>query len=83
MDELVAKTLEVEGKNISSKELLELYQYPLQNQGLVDSTESSINRSHRVFIPTIYQPQNHSVIHLGIMSYLMIYDSKILFKFTN
>jgi hypothetical protein len=50
-DELIAKMLEIEKKNLSSKELLEHYLSSLRNQGLVDSVQSVINKSRKLFFP--------------------------------
>jgi hypothetical protein len=48
-DELLAKD---ENKNLTSKELLQRYLYPLQNQGIIDGVKSEINRNHNIFFPT-------------------------------
>jgi hypothetical protein len=51
-DELIAKILKEEKKNLSSKDLLQRYLYPLQNQGIIDSVKSEINRNRNIFFPT-------------------------------
>jgi hypothetical protein len=51
-DELIAKTLKEENKNLSSKELLQRYLNPLRNQGVIDSVPSIINKSRKVFFPS-------------------------------
>jgi hypothetical protein len=48
-DELLSKD---ENKNLTSKDLLQRYLYPLQNQGIIDSVQSVINRNHNIFFPT-------------------------------
>jgi hypothetical protein len=50
-DELITKTLEMEGKSTNSKQLLEGYLYPLENQGLIDSVQSVINKNRKIFFP--------------------------------
>jgi hypothetical protein len=49
-DELIA--LKENKMNLSSKDLLQRYLYPLQNQGLVDSAPSAINKSRKIFFPS-------------------------------
>jgi hypothetical protein len=51
-DELIAKILKEEKKNLSSKELLQRYLYPLQNQGVIDSVQNVINKSRKLFFPS-------------------------------
>jgi hypothetical protein len=51
-DELIAKTLKEQNKNLSSKDLLQRYLDPLRNQGLIDSVPSIINKSRKVFFPS-------------------------------
>jgi hypothetical protein len=51
-DELIAKILKKEKKNLSSKDLLQRYLYPLQNQGIIDSVQSLINKNRNIFFPT-------------------------------
>jgi hypothetical protein len=51
-DELLAKMRKDQNRNLSSKELLQRYLYPLQNQGIIDSVKSVINGNHKIFFPT-------------------------------
>ncbi len=51
-DELLAKMRKDQNRNLSSKELLQRYLYPLQNQGIIDSVRSEINRNRNIFFPT-------------------------------
>jgi hypothetical protein len=51
-DELIAKIFKDENRNLSSKDLLQRYLYPLQHQGIIDRVKSVINRNHNIFFPT-------------------------------
>jgi hypothetical protein len=62
-DDLITKTLKQENNNLSSKELLQRYLYPLQNQGLVDSVQSVINKSRNVFFPSSTATATKSFFH--------------------
>ena len=51
VDELVIKTREITGKALTSKQILNQYLYPLENQGLIDSDQSVINRKYNIWFP--------------------------------
>jgi hypothetical protein len=51
-DELIAKILKDQNRNLSSKDLLQRYLYPLQHQGIIDSVQSVINGNRNIFFPT-------------------------------
>ena len=51
VDELVIKTREITDKTLTSKHLLNQYLYPLENQGLIDSNQSVINRKYNIWFP--------------------------------
>jgi hypothetical protein len=51
-DELIAKILKDQNRNISSKDLLQRYLYPLKHQGIIDSVQSFINGNRNIFFPT-------------------------------
>ena len=51
VDELVIKTREITDKTLTSKHLLNQYLYPLENQGLIDSDQSVINRKYNIWFP--------------------------------
>ena len=51
VDELVIKTKEITGKALTSKQILNQYLYPLENQGLIDSDQSVINKKYKIWFP--------------------------------
>jgi hypothetical protein len=73
--------LKKENKNLNPKELLERYLYPLQNQGLIDSVQSVINKSRKIFFPTSAAMQD-SFFHSFVDEKGELFDN-IRFKVVN
>jgi hypothetical protein len=71
-----------EKKNLSSKELLQRYLYPLQNQGIIDSVQSVINRNRNVYFPSYAATATESFFHSFMDEKNELFDD-IRFKVVN
>lgn len=64
-EELVKKTLEINGKTYTKKQILDTYINPLANSGYLDKTESKLDQRQNIYYPLISTEKNKKLFEIG------------------
>jgi hypothetical protein len=64
-EDLVKKTFEILNKTYTKKQILDLYIYPLQNQGYIDGIKSNIDGREKIHYPIVTTEKNKKLFEIG------------------
>lgn len=63
-EDLVKKTFEILNKTFTKKQILDLYVYPLRNQGYIDEVKSNIDGREKICYPIVTTEKNKKLFEI-------------------